>query len=146
MNLPPMPEPLALARYLRAGGNVGIAWTAMRCDTDYMPRDGEHLVSADQMRDYGAACYAAGMEAERERAERAEAALAELVALKRLKDDIERWVRDERTGQQWPQMQPYARRMEAVDEYKRRKPAAWAVAFALVDAAAEIRAAMPPKP
>lgn len=63
-----------------------------------------------------------------DRAVAAEAALAELVALKDLKDDIERWVRDESTGQQWPKMQPYARRMAAVDDYERRKPEAWAAA------------------
>ena len=61
----------------------------------------------------------------------ARAVLAELVALKDLKDQIERWVKNDATGEQWPAM-PCAERMAACDEYKRRKPAAWAAARAFV--------------
>jgi len=76
----------------------------------------------------------------------AEIALRELVALHDLKDDIERWVRDDSTGQQWPQMQPYERRMAAVDDYNRRKPIAWEAARDALRAAAAVPQAPAPAP
>lgn len=72
-----------------------------------------------------------------ERAHVAEAALVELVALKDLKDEIQRWVVDDSTGHQWPKMQPYEKRMAASDDYERRAPIAWANARAALAGAGE---------
>jgi hypothetical protein len=56
-------------------------------------------------------------------------ALAEVVALIDLEDEVQAWVRNDATGEQWPKM-PHDQRMAASDDLDRRWPAALANARA----------------